>query len=144
MGCFVHECMTGHSPFESDDVNKMHRKIAKGMEGVKPNPHRWGNCMELYELVKELCKIDPADRLPAHGPEYEDNVRHHEAYKMHNFDWSGLQKLDQSLVVYKPVVKSLDDTSAFGKVGADEMPPVKKYDAKHNPGINGGKWLNDF
>ena len=100
--------------------------------------------MDLYGLVQELCKVDPAERLPAHGPEYVDNVRHAPTYQKHKFDWAKLKKMDLSLVVYKPEVKALDDTRNFAKVGADELPPQKKYDPVRNPGADGGKWLDNF
>lgn len=69
-------------------------------------------------------------------------MRHAPAYK--KFDWAKLKKMDSSLVTYKPEVKALDDTRNFAKVGADELPPQKKYDSVRNPGADGGKWLDNF
>lgn len=103
--------------------------------------------MNLYALVKELCQLNPADRLPAHGPEFVDNVRHHIAYKDVKFNWDKLKERDLSLVVFKPDIKDAEDHSNFYAGGnnykEDQLPPSVPYDAKNNPG-DPADWTEKF
>lgn len=60
MGVFVHELMSGHTPFEAKDPMETYQKIVRGIGRIKFTYKD----ADAIDLVKNLCRRQPNERLP--------------------------------------------------------------------------------
>merc|ERR1719235_2671029 len=84
LGIFIFELMTGQPPFASKTPLETHKKINRGIEKVE-FPETCKGVIE--DLVKDLCKKEPSERLPMRLGGTA-NLKSH-AW-LESFDWEGL------------------------------------------------------
>lgn len=130
LGILTFELMSGHPPFESAAPMQIYAKVQKGINKVSFPKNLKGDC---EELVKGLCKADPAERLPAKKGGCE-NIKKSKWFN--GFDWAKM--FDLTLPPpYVPQVKSKKDIANFS-ARKEDMPPQIKY---KDPGTG---WDKDF
>lgn len=135
LGVVVYVLMTGVLPFDSSKPALIFAKVKRGIEpvlaitGFAQGSHSW------MDLVRELCKNVPSERLPMRKGG-ANNVREHAWFTEQAFDWSALRQR-QMVAPYLPNVRSPDDMSNFVPNPEDVPKDVKYVD----PGDN---WDIDF
>jgi cGMP-dependent protein kinase len=130
LGILIFELMTGHPPFESADPMGTYMKVMQGIEKVRfPN-----SCKDSIEdLVKNLCKKEPSERIPMRQTGIEGLKKH--AW-LESFDWKGL--IERTVdTPYKPKVKSPTDLANFSAREEDAPRHIKYVD-------DGSGWDADF
>jgi len=130
LGILTFELMSGHPPFESAAPMQIYSKVTKGINKVSFPPKLKGSC---EDLVKALCKKEPADRLPMKKGGIE-NVQKHSWYS--GFTWEPFKEGTMD-APYKPKVKSKKDIANFS-ASKEDMPPQVKYKD------DGSGWDKDF
>merc|ERR1719446_1729190 len=73
LGVLMFELMSGHPPFESAAPMQIYSKVAKGINKVSFPAKLKGSC---EDLVKNLCKKEPTDRLPMKKGGIENLKKH--------------------------------------------------------------------
>lgn len=132
LGILIFELMSGHPPFESQDPMETYAKICNGIERANFPL----NCKGVVgDLVKQLCKKQPSERLPMRSGGIK-NVKQHPWFISTKFDWEAMRLLTLQ-VPYKPVVKSKKDLANFPDGGAN-MPRQLEYKD------DGSGWDKDF
>jgi len=130
LGVLTFELMAGHPPFESAAPMQIYSRVTKGI-GKIPFPSKLVGPGE--DLIKQICRKEPASRLPLKKGG-ADNIKQHEWYK--GFKWDKLA--DGSMEVpYPPKVKSKKDIGNFSCRKEDMPPQVKHKD-------DGTGWDNGF
>ncbi|XP_053547989.1 cGMP-dependent protein kinase 2-like [Bombina bombina] len=106
LGILIFELLTGSPPFSGTDPIKIYNMVLKGIEKVD-FPHRIGRRSE--DLIRRLCRINPAERLGNRKNGISD-IRKHKWFQ--GFNWDGLRnrKLISPL---KREIKSITDHSYF-------------------------------
>ncbi|CAE7560305.1 lsg1 [Symbiodinium natans] len=104
LGIFLFELLSGHPPFESSYPMQTYQKIMRGIAKVAFPPKCKGSA---EDLVKSLCKHDPAERLPMKKGGSR-NIKSHPFYK--GFDWASFESL-------RPFVRSLVGASGEERRG---------------------------
>jgi len=130
LGVLIFELMSGHPPFESPAPIQIYKKVTAGI-GKIPFP---APCQgQVGDLIKQLMKADPSERLPMRrgGPR---NIRAHKWFG--GFDWKGMEG-GTAPVPYHPVVLTKKDLANFSVSRAD-MPRIIDY---RDPGTG---WDKDF
>merc|ERR1711871_1918076 len=117
--------MSGHPPFESSDPMHTYKKVMRGIECVKFSPACF--TPDIENLVKNLCKKDPSERLPLR-PGGTKNITKHAWFS--NFNWDDLDRFKMP-PPYQPRVKSGTDFSNF-HAHEEDLPPQIKYRDPNN------------
>jgi len=130
LGILTFELMSGHPPFESAAPMQIYSKVTKGINKINFPAKCKGNC---EDLVKNLCKKEPTDRLPMKKGGIA-NVQKHKWFA--GFDWAAMQTRTLE-APYKPKVKSKKDIANFS-ARKEDMPPQMKYKD------DGSGWDKDF
>ncbi|CAE7778646.1 egl-4 [Symbiodinium pilosum] len=130
LGVLSFELMAGHPPFESAHPMQIYQKVNKGISKVN-FPNKMKGVVE--DLVKNLCKKEPADRLPMRKGG-AGNIRKHAWFS--TFEW---EKYDNGNMPspYKPQVQSKKDMANF-TARKEDMPPNVQYKD------DGSGWDADF
>mmetsp|Transcript_3577 Transcript_3577/g.10461 ORF Transcript_3577/g.10461 Transcript_3577/m.10461 type:complete len:801 (-) Transcript_3577:87-2489(-) len=128
LGILCYELMSGHPPFESPYPMQIYAKVTKGIGKITFPAKVQG---PVADLVRQLLKNDPSERLPMR-PGGVANLRGHKWFD--GFDWDAMKalKLDAP---YKPVVKSKKDLANFS-ARKEDMPKMLDY---HDPGTGWDK-----
>eukprot|EP00930_Biecheleria_cincta_P088362 TRINITY_DN7758_c0_g3_i1.p1 TRINITY_DN7758_c0_g3~~TRINITY_DN7758_c0_g3_i1.p1 ORF type:complete len:802 (+),score=204.51 TRINITY_DN7758_c0_g3_i1:31-2406(+) len=130
LGVLLFELLGGHPPFESAYPMQIYQKVTKGINKVSFPP----KCKGLPEdLIKNLCKKEPAERL-AMKKGGSGNIKKHNFFK--GFDWDAFERLKMD-PPHKPAVKSKKDIANFS-VRKEDMPPHVPYKD------DGTGWDRDF
>jgi len=117
LGILTFELLTGHPPFESQSPMQIYQKVNKGIDKVN-FPKQCRGTAE--ELIKDLCKPDPSQRIAMKKGEAA-NIKAHSWYK--GFDWD--QMMERTMVVpYKPTVKNAKDAANFSARDEDKPPQI--------------------
>ncbi|KAG8551936.1 hypothetical protein GDO81_004344 [Engystomops pustulosus] len=85
LGILIYELLTGSPPFSGTDPIKIYNMVLKGIEKVD-FPHRIGRRSE--DLIRRLCRINPAERLGNRKNGISD-IRKHKWFQ--GFNWEGLR-----------------------------------------------------
>eukprot|EP00397_Hematodinium_sp_SG-2012_P005219 GEMP01005237.1.p1 GENE.GEMP01005237.1~~GEMP01005237.1.p1 ORF type:complete len:865 (+),score=197.97 GEMP01005237.1:112-2706(+) len=133
LGVLIHELLSGHAPFEAKDPMETYQKIVRGISIVKFPYNKEGKAPHAQDLVENLLKHAPNERLPLR-PGGIVNLKNHRWF--HSFDWNAMAKL-QMAAPYVPKVRGPADISNF-KVHESDMPPQIPY---VDPGTG---WDDDF
>jgi cGMP-dependent protein kinase len=130
LGILIFELMSGNPPFEAPSPMQIYGKVMKGIGKVKFPSKCQG---AVGDLIRDLLKKDPAERLPmkAGGTKL---LRQHPWYA--DFDWDRCFSLRMD-PPYKPVVKSKTDIANF-KARKEDMPRQIPYKD------DGTGWDKDF
>jgi len=121
LGVIIYALMTGCLPFDAPRPQQIFLRVKKGIEpvlNITGFQGRWS------DLVSELCKIDPSERLPVRRGG-ADAVRRHRWYA--SFDWQALDK-GKSPPPYVPIVRGAEDLTNFDPNPEDAPPEVPYYD----------------
>lgn len=120
LGVLVFELMSGTTPFKASEPRETFKAICAGIEQVK-FPQTLKGVIE--NLVKQLCKRQPSERLPMRAGGIE-NIEKHPWYVLRKFDWQEMRlgKLDGP---FKPKVKSKEELARDESVAV--LPPVLDY-----------------
>jgi serine/threonine protein kinase len=129
LGCLIYEFLTGKTPFESTDVQKIFDKIAAGVDAMSfPSVIR----PEARAVIIGLMKRDPSERWPMKSGGTQ-NLK--EASWLNTFDWVAAS--NQAMTApYVPAVKSRRDLGNFQ--GDYERPQHVEYED------DGTGWDKDF
>lgn len=122
LGVLVHELLSGHAPFEAKDPMETYQKIVQGVSRVKFPYNKEGKAPHAQDLVENLLKSLPTERLPM-KPGGIGNLKSHRWFN--NFDWNAMANLSLP-APYLPKVKNASDISNF-KVHESDMPPQLPY-----------------
>ncbi|XP_077310688.1 cGMP-dependent protein kinase 2-like isoform X2 [Lithobates pipiens] len=106
LGILIYELLTGSPPFSGTDPIKIYNMVLKGIEKVD-FPHRIGRRSE--DLIRRLCRINPAERLGNRKNGISD-IRKHKWFQ--GFNWDGLRNR-KLLSPLKREIKSITDHSYF-------------------------------
>eukprot|EP00441_Pelagodinium_beii_P006087 CAMPEP_0197688552 /NCGR_PEP_ID=MMETSP1338-20131121/105612_1 /TAXON_ID=43686 ORGANISM="Pelagodinium beii, Strain RCC1491" /NCGR_SAMPLE_ID=MMETSP1338 /ASSEMBLY_ACC=CAM_ASM_000754 /LENGTH=744 /DNA_ID=CAMNT_0043270771 /DNA_START=28 /DNA_END=2262 /DNA_ORIENTATION=+ len=119
LGVLAYELMCGNPPFEAAQPFMIYQKVTKGISRVPFPPKCRG---PLEELIKSLCRKEPAERLPMKKGG-SSNLKNHPWYKF--FDW---EKFDNLTLPppYVPPVQSQKDASNFS-ARKEDLPPKVPY-----------------
>lgn len=130
LGVLSFELMAGHPPFESPHPMQIYQKVNKGITKVN-FPNKMKGVVE--DLVKNLCKKEPAERLPMRKGG-AGNIRKHSWFS--TFEW---EKYDNGNMPspYRPQVQSKKDMANFA-ARKEDMPPNVQYKD------DGSGWDADF
>lgn len=130
LGILAYELMAGHPPFESSHPMQIYQKVNKGINKVN-FPKKCKGPVE--DLVKNLCKKDPAERL-AMRKGGAMNIRKHPWFSL--FEW---EKYDNGNMPspYRPQVSNKKDMANFS-AKKEDMPPSIPYKD------DGSGWDDDF
>jgi len=104
--------MTGRTPFTASNGLEVCRKIREGFDVVAMPKKLKGPC---HELLKELLKEDPAERLPM-SAQGRETMKTNAWFQ--SIDWVALENGTMK-PPYKPKVRSSRDLQNFKKVRAD-------------------------
>ncbi|CAD7927310.1 unnamed protein product [Amoebophrya sp. A25] len=129
LGVLVHELMSGHAPFEANDPMETYQKIVRGVSRVR----FMYRDSDAVDLVKNMLKHQPADRLPMRVGGTK-NIKQHPWFS--GFDWASLS-VQKMTPPYVPNVKGPTDSSNFRASEADLPPQIPYKD-------NGANWDKDF
>lgn len=130
LGVIIYALMTGCLPFDAPRPQQIFLKVKRGIEVVlriTGFQGRWS------DLVGELCKLDPSERLPVRRGGARA-VRAHPWYA--RFDWDALNE-GTFPPPYVPIVRSAEDLSNFDPNPEDAPPEVPYVDP-------GDDWDADF
>lgn len=136
LGVLIHELMSGHAPFEAPQPQQIYAKVRRGVSQVtfpylSSDPYA-------VDLVKQLLKQEPNDRLPMQ-PGGTENIHKHQWYTKANFDWNAFES-KRMRVPYKPDVKGPTDISNFKCRTEADMP--KHFQMAYTDPGDG--WDKDF
>ncbi|XP_069609332.1 cGMP-dependent protein kinase 2-like [Ranitomeya imitator] len=106
LGILIYELLTGSPPFSGTDPIKIYNMVLKGIEKVD-FPHRIGRRSE--DLIRRLCRINPAERLGNRKNGISD-IRKHKWFQ--GFNWEGLRNR-KLLSPLKREIKGITDHSYF-------------------------------
>ncbi|XP_044153912.1 cGMP-dependent protein kinase 2-like [Bufo gargarizans] len=106
LGILIYELLTGSPPFSGTDPIKIYNMVLKGIEKVD-FPHRIGRRSE--DLIRRLCRINPAERLGNRKNGISD-IRKHKWFQ--GFNWEGLRNR-KLLSPLKREIKGITDHSFF-------------------------------
>lgn len=106
LGILIYELLTGSPPFSGTDPIKIYNMVLKGIEKVD-FPHRIGRRSE--DLIRRLCRINPAERLGNRKNGISD-IRKHKWFQ--GFNWEGLRN-HKLLSPLKREIKGITDHSYF-------------------------------
>ncbi|KAM3913472.1 cGMP-dependent protein kinase 2-like [Leptodactylus fuscus] len=106
LGILIYELLTGSPPFSGTDPIKIYNMVLKGIEKVD-FPHRIGRRSE--DLIRRLCRINPAERLGNRKNGISD-IRKHKWFQ--GFNWDGLRNR-KLLSPLKREIKGITDHSYF-------------------------------
>jgi len=124
LGVLVYELMCGEAPFQADDNMSIFKNVAKGIDKVKfPSKDPWTN------LVKSLCKKDPAERLPMRSGGVR-NLEEHKWFTGGKFKWEDLNSR-KMVAPYLPRLKGSDDMANFGASEEDSPPEIRYTDPRN-------------
>ena len=115
VGIFAFECMTGTTPFVTNDTMEQYRKIIKG---VVPWPSRSMIGDGPKAFISALLQTNPVDRLGCFR-EGGQGVKDHEWFPSNRLDFAKLEAF-QLPAPFLPKVKSAVDTSNFDQYDQDE------------------------
>jgi len=130
LGILIFELMSGHPPFESAYPMQIYSKVTKGISKVPFPPACQG---PVADLIKQLLKNDPSERLPMRSGGLQ-NLKNHKWYE--GLSWEKLEDLTAE-VPFKPVVKSKKDIANFN-ARKEDIPKQIEY---HDPGTG---WDKNF
>ncbi|XP_069466802.1 cGMP-dependent protein kinase 2-like isoform X2 [Ambystoma mexicanum] len=85
LGILIYELLTGSPPFSGQDPIKIYNMVMRGIEKVD-FPHRITRRPE--DLIRRLCRINPAERLGNRKNGISD-IRKHKWFQ--GFNWEGLR-----------------------------------------------------
>eukprot|EP00397_Hematodinium_sp_SG-2012_P001915 GEMP01001920.1.p1 GENE.GEMP01001920.1~~GEMP01001920.1.p1 ORF type:complete len:863 (+),score=162.44 GEMP01001920.1:582-3170(+) len=122
LGVLIHELLSGHAPFEAKDPMDTYQKIVRGVSSVKFPYNKEGKAPHAQDLVENLLKNAPNERLPLR-PGGMTNLKNHRWFN--SFDWHAMARL-QMPAPYVPKVRGATDLSNF-KVHESDMPPQIPY-----------------
>mmetsp|Transcript_55893 Transcript_55893/g.126082 ORF Transcript_55893/g.126082 Transcript_55893/m.126082 type:complete len:824 (-) Transcript_55893:149-2620(-) len=130
LGILIFEFMTGSAPFRAENDMAMYGKVLRGINHVFFPPKAEGIT---EDLVKNILKTDPSERLPMRRGGIQ-NVKSHAWYK--GFNWDGL--VDGTLKPpHVPAVKSKTDLRNFCHVKATKANWIEWTD-------DGSGWDKEF
>jgi hypothetical protein len=130
LGILVFELMSGHPPFESAYPMQIYSKVMKGISKVPFPPKCQG---AVGEMIKELLKKEPSERLPMR-PLGVDNLKKHKWF--HPLDWPAFERFEVD-APYKPTVKTPADITNFSARKEDMPRQIEYVD-------DGSGWDKDF
>ncbi|XP_050520049.1 cGMP-dependent protein kinase, isozyme 1-like isoform X2 [Daktulosphaira vitifoliae] len=117
LGILIYELLAGIPPFTGDEPMQIYNSILKGI-GAVSFPRQINRTAQ--NLTKQLCRVDPTERLGYQKGGIQD-VRRHEWFK--GFDWSGLR----NRTIVPPIVPHISnplDFSNFDTYSDDgDIPP---------------------
>merc|ERR1712048_487506 len=119
LGILTFELLVGHPPFEAPAPMQIYQKVNKGIDKVLFPKAVKGDA---EDLIKNLCKANPIERLPMHK-DGTKAIRDHAWYS--GFEWDAMFKLEMK-PPYKPNVKNKNDASNFS-ARKEDMPPQIPY-----------------
>mmetsp|Transcript_53452 Transcript_53452/g.148100 ORF Transcript_53452/g.148100 Transcript_53452/m.148100 type:complete len:805 (-) Transcript_53452:96-2510(-) len=130
LGILIFELMTGAAPFRAENDMAMYGKVLKGINHVHFPSKAEG---ATADLVKEILKTEPSERLPMrHGG--VNNLKAHPWFK--GFNWDGL--VNRSFAPpYLPSVKNSTDLRNFCHVKVHKVNWIEWKD-------DGSGWDKDF
>lgn len=131
VGIFVYELMTGRPPFECPKVIDMYKAIRQGMDEVYFPEVCAGDC---EKFVRELCTLDPKDRLPIRLGGIQ-NVQDHLWWA--GFDWEDFETCKMA-APYVPRLENPTDIHNLRANKADKPVMIKYVDDRS------GGWDEDF
>ncbi|KAH9396815.1 cGMP-dependent protein kinase 1, partial [Tyrophagus putrescentiae] len=128
LGVLMYELLTGSPPFTGDDPMHTYNIILKGIDAIDfPRNISRG----AKNLIKKLCRDNPAERLGYQKGGIED-IKKHEWFKFFNFENLKAKKMTPPLI---PTIKNACDSSNF-----DSYPPHNEG----NPPDDFTGWDEDF
>ena len=71
-GILIYELLTGHPPFDGMDPMARYKKILQGIGQAKFPSSKFTDSS--IDLIKEVCHVDPAQRLPLRPGGVEKNL----------------------------------------------------------------------
>nr|XP_046916153.1 cGMP-dependent protein kinase 1-like [Dermatophagoides farinae] len=116
LGVLMYELLTGTPPFCGTDPMRTYNMILKGIDSID-FPRSISR--EGVELIKKLCRDNPAERL-GYQKRGIDDIKNHDWFK--NFDFEQL-KSRQMKPPFVPIIKSACDSTNF-----DTYPPNRDPD----------------
>jgi len=108
LGVLVFEFMSGAPPFVAHDPMETFRRIGAGIDRVRFPQHCKG---VVEDLVKQMCKRQPSERLPMRAGG-TNNIRQHLWFSSSKFDWEAMQNLTMK-PPFEPDVRDPKDLSNF-------------------------------
>jgi len=133
LGVLIHELLSGYTPFESanNSATETYRRIIRGVVDVRFTYR--GRDPEAVDLVTNLLKFNPAERIPMLSTGVE-GLKGHIWYE--GFPWDAFQRF-QMACPYDPSVSGPHDLRNFNAVDPQQANTTPYYD-------QGDEWDKDF
>ncbi|TYZ60991.1 hypothetical protein PybrP1_005346 [[Pythium] brassicae (nom. inval.)] len=108
LGCLLYELISGRTPFQHNDQNKIFEKILQGRTHVKFHPKFDADAKD---LVLKLLEPNPALRIGSLAGGMDD-VANHPFFTSARFDWAALVA-KATKAPFVPVIKDTFDSGNF-------------------------------
>jgi len=120
LGVLMYELLTGSPPFTGSDPLKTYNIILKGIDAVSFPANLFPSGKGARDLIKRLCKDNPAERIGIQKGRTAD-IQKHKWFD--GFNWEGLQQRTLAPPILPRIAGHLD-TSNFDNYPKDnEAPP---------------------